>query len=83
MLGEPPTAAVKTILSFLGMYEDLLLECGMWEDNGHLQSPATTQLVGLQSLVYFWKESPPAGVQGVAKGIRSRLEQAADFQYVR
>ena len=51
----------------------------MWEDNSHLQTPATTQLVRLQSLVSFWKESPPAGVQGVAKRIRSRLEQAADF----
>ena len=55
----------------------------MWEDNSHLQPPTTTQLVGLQSLVCFWKESPPAGVQGVAKKIRSRLEQAADFQCVR
>ena len=55
----------------------------MWEDNSHLQPPATTQLVGLQSLVCFWKEAPPAGVQGVAKRIRSRLEQAADFQCVR
>ena len=31
-------------------------------------------------LYVFGKESPPAGVQGVAKRIRSRLEQAADFQ---
>ena len=52
----------------------------MWEDNGHLQPPTTTQMVGLQSLVCFWKESPPAVVQGVAKRIRSRLDQAAEFQ---
>ena len=26
----------------------------MWEDNSHLQPPATTHLVGLQSLVRFW-----------------------------
>ena len=41
----------------------------MWEDNGHLQPPGTTQLVG-QSLVRCWKESPPTGVQGVEKSIR-------------
>ena len=39
----------------------------MWEDNSHLQPPAATQLVGLQSLACFWNESPPAGVQGDAK----------------
>ena len=33
--------------------------------------------------VCFWEESPPAEVQGVAKRIRSRLAQAADFQCVR
>ena len=54
----------------------------MWEDNNPLQPPATTQ-VGLQSLTCFWKEFPPAGVQGVAKGIRGKLEQAVDFQCVR
>ena len=54
----------------------------MLEDNSHLQPPTTTQLVGLQSLVCVWKESPPAGVKGVAKRIRSRLEQAAVFQCV-
>ena len=37
---------------------------GMWGENGHLQPPATSQLVGLKSLVRFWKKSPPAGVQG-------------------
>ena len=50
----------------------------MWEGNSYLQPPTTTQLVGLQLLVCFWKESPP-GVQGVAKRIRGRLEQAAEF----
>ena len=55
----------------------------MWEDNGHLQPPATTQLVGLQPLVRFRKESPSTGVQGVAIRIRGRFEQTADFQCVR
>ena len=47
----------------------------MWEDNSHLQPPATTQLVGLQSLVCFWKESPSAGVQGVAKRFEAGLNK--------
>ena len=55
----------------------------MWEDNGHLQPPPTTQLVGLQSLVRCWKESPPTGVQGAEQRIRSGFEQTADFQCVR
>ena len=78
MLGGLEPTAVKTILSFLEMCEDLLLER---VDVGRQRSSstATAQLVGLQSFVCFWKEPPPAGVQGVAKRIRSRLEQAADF----
>ena len=71
---------MKTILSFLEICEDLLLERVDGGDNSHLQRPATAQLVGLQSLVCFWKESPPAGV---AKMIRGRLEKAADSQCVR
>ena len=55
----------------------------MWEDNSHLQPPATAQLAGLQSLVRFWKESPTTGVQSVAKRIRGRFEETADFQCVR
>ena len=55
----------------------------MWEDNSHLQPPATTQLAGLQSLVRCWKESPPTGVQGVEERIRSRFEQTAGLQCVR
>ena len=55
----------------------------MWDDHDHLQSPAPTQLIGLQSLVRFWKESPPTGVQGVEERIRSGFEQTADFQCVR
>ena len=55
----------------------------MWEDNSHLQLPAATQLVGLQSLVRFWNEFPPTGVQGVEERIRSRFEQTADLQCVR
>ena len=47
----------------------------MWEDNSHIQPPATNQLVGLQLLVCFWKESPPAGVQGVAKGFEAGLSK--------
>ena len=49
----------------------------MWEDNSHLQPPATPQLAGLQSLVRFREESPPTGVQGVEERIRGRLEQTA------
>ena len=55
----------------------------MWEDNSRLQPPAITQLVGLQPLVHFWKESPPTGVQGVEERIRSGFEQTADVQCVR
>ena len=47
----------------------------MCEDNGHLQPPATTQLVGLQALVLVWKESPPTGVQGVRKGFEAGLSK--------
>ena len=50
----------------------------MWEDNGHLQPPATTQLVGLQSLVRFREESP-TGVPGIEERIRGGFEQTADF----
>ena len=35
----------------------------MWKDSGHLRPPATTQLVGLQPLECFWKESPPKGFE--------------------
>ena len=68
----------QTVCLAVEICENLLLES---VDAGR-QPPATTQLVGLQSLVRFWKEYPTEGVQGVVKRIRSRLEQAADFQYV-
>ena len=55
----------------------------MGEDNGNLQPPAASQLVGLQSLVRFWKESPPTGVQGAEERIRSGFEQTANFQCFR
>ena len=68
MLGSlEPTTVVKTILSFLEMCEDLSLER---VDVGRQRS--SYQLVGLQSLVCLWKESPPAGVQGFEAGLRKQ-----------
>ena len=80
---SPTTAAavVKTVLSFLLL--PLYWKEWMWEDNGHLQPPATTQLVRLQSLVRFWREPPATGVQGAEERIRSRFKQTSDFQCVR
>ena len=55
----------------------------MWEDDAHLQPPATIQLVRLHPLIRLWKEPPPTGVQGVEERVRSGFEQTADFQCVR
>ena len=72
MPGSPAATAtvVKTAPSFLEILEDLLLE----RVNVGRQ---------LQSLVRFWKESPPTGVQRVEERIRGGFEHTADFQYVR
>ena len=84
MLGSLEPTVVNTILSFLEICEDLLPErVEVGRQQSYLTSCYRRLLVGLQSLVCFWKESPPAGVHGVAKSIRDRLEQAADFQCVR
>ena len=45
----------------------------MWEGNNHLQPPATAQLIGLQSLVCFWKQSPPA--RCCKKGLEAGLSK--------
>ena len=81
MPGSPAATAtvVKTATCFLEMFEDLLLDR---VDVGRQRS-SSTQLVELQLLVGFWKESPPTGVRGVEERIRSRFEQTADFQCVR
>ena len=47
----------------------------IWEYNNHLQPPAITQLIGLQSRVCFWKGSPPAGVNVLQKGFKAGLSK--------
>ena len=55
MFGSLQKTVVRTVLSFLEIFEDSLLGSVVWENNSDLQSPASTRLVGLQSLVPFWK----------------------------
>ena len=68
MLGSlEPTAVVKTILSFLEMCDDLLLER---VDGGRQQSSSTSHYnpTGWITITCMClKESPRAGVQGIAK----------------
>ena len=86
MAGSPAATAtdVKTVLSFLEMFEDLLLE----RVDVRRQRSSSTSCYNptgwiATTCTFFWKESPPTGVQGVEERIRSRFEQTANFQSVR
>ena len=70
--GSLEQEVAKTVHSFRGISEDW--EEWMWKNNSHLQPPAAAQLVGLQSLVRFWKEPPLTGVQGTSKRTRGWFE---------
>ena len=67
-------AAVKTILSFLEMCEDLLLER---VDVGSQRSSSTScyNTTGWITITCFWKESPPAAVQALQKGFEAGLRK--------